>query len=212
MQLRHDAGDLVERLGILVRIAQKNAELSDRDAARDRIQRADQSDARIHDAVDKSRRRIRQAAEKYGAQARLLQPLIQLVEAFERRPFLSERLHDLLPLDHFVDKGGLFTTHGVLCLEMTVAAFCDKACGDETERRHDHDNKRNRQIHGQHKQERSQNGQHAGKELCCAHEQAVRKRVHIRDDAAHKVAGRMGIQIRQGKRLDLFDRRVPKIP
>ena len=68
LQLGDHAGDLVEGLGVLVGVAQKDAQLADGDAAAHGVQRARKPYARVHDVVDKAGGGVGQAGEEDGLQ------------------------------------------------------------------------------------------------------------------------------------------------
>ena len=59
LQLRDNAGNFIERLRVLIGIAQKARQHAHRHAAGQHRQRARQANARIYDRIDESRRRIR---------------------------------------------------------------------------------------------------------------------------------------------------------
>ncbi len=61
LQLGHDAADFVERLGILRGVAQEHADLSDGDAAGDRVERADERDHGVDEVICQPCGRICQA-------------------------------------------------------------------------------------------------------------------------------------------------------
>ena len=72
LQLGDHARDLVEGLRVLVGVAQKNAQLTDGDAAAHGVQRTHKPYARVHDVVHKAGGGVGQAGEEDGLQAHLL--------------------------------------------------------------------------------------------------------------------------------------------
>lgn len=63
----------------------------------------------------------------------------------------------------------------------------------------------------QHEQQGAKNGQDAGEQLSKAHQQTVRKGVHIRHHAADDIAGGVAVQIGQRQGLDFTQRLVAQV-
>ena len=125
---------------------------------------------------------------------------------------MAKGLHDLLALDHLVDQGGLLTAHGALALEILVAALGNEACHHQAQRGDADHHQRDGHILTEHEQQGTKDGQHTAEQLGKAHEQAVRKGVHIGDHAADDIAGGVAVQIRERQGLDLTERGVAQIP
>ena len=73
LQLGHNAGNIIERLGVLVGIVQQNRKLADRNAAANGNQRAHHADRRIHQRVDKAGGRVGDGGKEGGLYAADLQ-------------------------------------------------------------------------------------------------------------------------------------------
>ena len=58
LKLCYHTGDLVERFGILVRIVQETAQLTNRDSSLDRGKGSEDTNTRIHQSVDKTGGRV----------------------------------------------------------------------------------------------------------------------------------------------------------
>ena len=114
---------------------------------------------------------------------------------------MAKGLHDFLALDHLVDQGSLLTAHGALALEILIAALGKEACHNQAQRGDADHHQRDGHILTEHKQQGAKDGQHAAEQLGKAHEQAVRKGVHIGDHAADDIAGGMAVEV--GKRQGL---------
>ena len=80
MQFRNDAGDLVEGLGILVRVAEETRQPADRDRPCHGAERAGKADAGIDDVVDDARGRVRHGGKEGRAHGVGRQPVVDLVK------------------------------------------------------------------------------------------------------------------------------------
>ena len=212
LQFGHDAGNLVERLRVLVRVAQKHRKLTDRDrarAARRRDQRARDRYARVHQTVDKARGRIRDRREEDRAERVFLQPGVDFVKPALRAFFLSERLHDVLPRNHFVDQRVLLSARFGAQPEHFIGTLCDKRRNQQRYRRDQKDDQRDRRIHGKHESERAEDRQYAREKLRKADQQSVRELFDVGRHAARNLARRMPIEIGKRQRSDLAERIVP---
>ena len=67
-------------------------------------------------------------------------------------------------------------------------------------------------MNAHHEKQRTQDRHHAGEQLGKAHEQAISKGVHIRNDPADNIPLGMGIQIAQGQLLDMHKGLVADVP
>ena len=212
LQLSDHAGDLVEGLGVLVGIVQEDAQLADGDAARHSVNGTHQTDTCINDVVHKAGSGVGHAGEEDGLQAHALQAAIHLIKGGKALGLMAKGLHDLLALDHLVDQGSLLTAHGALALEILIAALGKEACHNQAQRGDADHHQRDGHILTEHKQQGAKDGQHAAEQLGKAHEQAVRKGVHIGDHAADDIAGGVAVQIRERQGLDLTERGVAQVP
>ena len=212
LQLGDHAGDLVEGLGVLVGIVQEDAQLADGDAARHSVNGTHQTDTCINDVVHKAGGGVGHAGEKDGLQAHALQAAIHLVKGGKALGLVAEGLHHLLALDHLVDQRGLLAAHGALALEVTIAALGKEACHHQAQRGDADHHQRDGHILTEHEQQGAKDGQHAAEQLGKAHEQAVRKGVHIGNHAADDIAGGVAVQIRERQGLDLTERGVAQVP
>ena len=211
MQLGDHARDLVEGFRVLVGVAQKNAQLTDGDAAAHGVQRTHKTHACVHDVVHKAGGGVGQAGEEDGLQAHLLQLSVHFVKGGKAFGFVAKGLHHLLAFDHLVDQRGLFAAHGALALEVAVAALCQKARHHKAQRGDAHHHQRDRHVLPQHEQQGAKNGQDAGEQLGKAHQQTVRKGVHICHHAADDIAGGVAVQIGQRQGLNFAQRLVAQV-
>ena len=116
-QFRDDAGDLVERFRVLVRVGQKDRQAADRKrrgAGGNDEQRAGHADDGVNDLVDKTGGGIDEGGEEHGLQRMPAEFLVQHIETSRDAPFLRIGLHDLLIFDHFI---------GVACLRAAGLAL-----------------------------------------------------------------------------------------
>ena len=70
---------------------------------------------------------------------------------------------------------------------------------------------RDHRVNGQHNDEGSQNGHDSRKKLGKAHQQAIRKGIHIRNNPAHQLPLGMAVQIAQGQHLDVPEGLIPDV-
>ncbi len=89
--------------------------------------------------------------------------------------------------------------------------FCNKPGGKNAQRCQEHNNKRNGNIHTEHENERSQNGQHTSEKLCKTHQHPISKSFHICNHTAYKVSGGMRIQVGKRKCLEFADGCITKV-
>ena len=206
LQLRHHAGNFVKRLGILVCVREEARQAADGQMAADGRQRARKADRGIYQRVDKARAGVGQRREERRLERTLAQTLVDFVERGERLVFVAECLNELLLADGLVNQRGLFAARGGLQAEHGVGSLGDEVGNQQRQRRNQHDQQRDRRVQRQHEAQRAQNRHHAGEELGEAHQQAVGKRVHIGDHAAHRVARRMRVEVREGQVLNVRER------
>ena len=204
LKLRDHAGDLVEGLGILVGIAQKDAQLSHTDAAAHGEEGAGETHGGVDHAVDKPGHGVGEAGEEHGLDGGGFEPLVHLVKGFLALFLVAEGLHHPLPLDHLLHQGGLFAADGGLGLEIAVGAAGDKPGGEEAQGREHHHHGGDAQVDHGHEDQRTGDGEDAGEELGEAHEQAVGEGVHIGDDAADQVTGGVAVQVGERQALKLL--------
>ena len=107
LQFRNDAGDLVEGLGILVRVAEETRQPADRDRPCHGAERAGKADAGIDDVVNDARRRVRHGREEGCAHGRRRQTVVDRVKLAQTLVLMRERLHDALAIQLLVNQGGL---------------------------------------------------------------------------------------------------------
>ena len=212
LKLRDHAGDLVERLGILVGVAEKAGQRAHGHAAGQRHQRAGQCHAGIDHAVDESGGGVGDGGEEYGAQRAVLQPAVDLVKLVQALRLAAEGLDHLGVADHLVDVGGHLATGLGLQAEHVVCALGDEPRHEQRQRRDHHHHQRDGPVADQHDDQRSGDGQRAGEQLCEAHQQALGELVGVGDDAADDLAVRMGVDVAQRQLGDLAQRVLAQIP
>ena len=88
MELRHDAGNLVERLCVLVRVGEEADESADGHHAADGEYSAHEPDYGVDKIVDKSGGRVCKRREEYGFERIFAQLFIALVKSFNRSVFI----------------------------------------------------------------------------------------------------------------------------
>ena len=89
---------------------------------------------------------------------------------------------------------------------------CNKVGNKQRKRCYHNNDTGNADIECQHDDQCSQNGHNTGKELCKAHQKAIRKLIHIRDHTTDDLTVRMRIYIFQRQILQLVKGFLPDIP
>ena len=208
LQLRDDAADLVEGLGILIGIGEKAGKPADRQrraAGVEADQRAAERNDGVDDAVEEARAGIDQRGIEHRVQGAVLQTVVQLVKLRLVRLFVGEGFDDLLVLQHFVEEGGLLAAQLGLLAEEGAGAPGDESGDKEGKRCGQHHDQRDQRVDRQHEADRCEDGHDAGEKLREAHQQAVGKLVDVRDDAADRVAVGVGVDVGQGEHLNFAE-------
>ncbi len=211
LQLRYHTGYLVKGLGILIGITQKAGQTPYTDAPADSHKSAEDPHSCIHQTVYETSGGIHQGGKKDSLQGAFFQPAVNFRKFLLHGLLPGEGLYDLLIPDHFFYKGGLLSPGFRLQLKHGIGPGGYKTGHQEGNRRDTDHHQRNGNIGDQHKNQRSQNGQHPGKQLGKAHQEAVCKGVHIRHDPAHNIAVSMGVKVLQRQLLQLVECIFPNI-
>ena len=124
----------------------------------------------------------------------------------------AEGLHHFLALHHLLHKAGLLPPHLGLEPEHIVGVLGDKRRHHQGNRGDHHHHGGDAHVDAEHKAQGAHNGDHPGKQLGKAHEQAVGKLVHIGDHPADHLPGRVGVHIVQGQHLQLAEGGAADIP
>ena len=201
LQLRHNARDLVEGLGILIGVAQEAGEPADGDSAFDGEESARKTHGGVNNAVDEAGRWVGYRGEEYRLERALGVAVVYLVEFLEGLCLPRERLDDLLRAYFFFNECGLLASGLGLRPEHRIGAAGDKSCDKERERREQHDDKSYLHVYREHEAYRAEDGYNARKKLGEAHEQAVGELVGVGDDAADRFARGVAVDIAQGQYL-----------
>ena len=125
---------------------------------------------------------------------------------------MGECLHHLLITDHFINQRRLLPPHLGLHPKHVVGPAGNEPGDKQGQRRQHHNRQGDLPADGQHKQQCAQNGYNTGEQLGKAHQQTVRKLIHVRNNPADDAAGGMGVQIAQGQDLQLAKGLLPHIP
>ena len=206
LQLGDNAGNFIERLGVLVGIAEENRQAADRNGTCHGRHGTRKANTGIDHAGDKARDRVRQRGEERRTERCLTQCLVQRAEARLGARLIAERLHDLLPVDHLVEEGRLLAARLRLLAEHIISARGDEFCRKEGQRRQHDDDERDLPVQIEHDAECAEDREHTRKQLCEAHEQAVGKLVDIGDHAADDVAGGMAVEVGKRQLLQVGER------
>ena len=108
---------------------------------------------------------------------------------------MRKSLHNLLVAYHFLNERRLFRPVLALARKHGMRASGNEARNKKRKRREYHYGKRYRRIHAEHEYECAYYGKYSGKKLAEAQQQSVRKLVHVRNYAAHRLAVRMRVYI-----------------
>ena len=112
---------------------------------------------------------------------------------------------------HLIDKSSLLTAHFRLFSKIFIGSFCDKTCYKKAQRCQQHYYSCDTRVQKEHDAKSAEDCQYSCKELSKSHQKSVGKGIHICDDSADQIAGRMGIQIRQRKFLYLLHSFISQI-
>ena len=165
LQLGHDAGDLVEGLGVLVRVAEEGGKPADGQPTTDNAERAEHRNARVDQRIDEARGGVRERRKERRADGMAAQALVDRAEALFCRRLIAEGADELLLRDVFIRKRGRLAPHDGLVEKAPVGALCDKACHKQRERREQHHRGGDQRVDAQHKGERADDGHDAGEKL-----------------------------------------------
>ena len=209
LDLRNDVGDLVERLGVLVGIRQKDLNAAHRKRrrhARDHAHAADHGDHGIDDVVDKARAGVGERTHKLRALARGVELGIEGIEALLSVRAIGKGVDKLLLAHVLLDMAAKLTLNTLLRRKALVGEFGDGAGRKDGERRDEHHYERHGQVDGEHKRERANDGDNTGKELGKALQQTVAHLIDVVDHAAHKVAVGMAVDKAERHAAELIAR------
>ena len=209
LNLRDDARHLIERLGVLIRIAQKRLNLAHGQSRRHASDNARAANHRYHcidDVVDKTRPGVRKRTHKLRVLACRVQLRVELIKALFGMRAIGKCVHQFLLAHILLDMPAKLTLNALLGCKALVGKFGDKPRCKNGQRRykHHHDSHGNRD--GEHKHQGSHDSHHATKQLGKALKQAVAHLINVVYHTADKVAMRMGIDKREGHARELIGR------
>ena len=209
LDLRDDVGDLVERLGVLVGIGQKDLHAAHRERrrhARDHAHAADHSDHGINDVVDKARAGVGERTHKLRALACGVKLSVEGIEALLSVQAVGEGVDKLLLAYVLIDMTTELPLNTLLRRKALVGELGDGTGCKNGKRRDEHHHKRHGQVDGEHKRERANDGDDAGKELGKALQQTIAHLIDVVDHAAHKVAVGMAVDKTERHAAELIAR------
>ena len=168
LDLRNNIGDLVERLGVLVGVGQEDLHAAYRKRrrhTRDYAHAANHSDHGVDDVVDKARAGVGERTHKLRALARGVKLGIEGIEALLSVRAVGEGVDKLLLAYVLLDMTTELSLNTLLRRKAFVGKLGDGAGCKNGKRRDEHHHKRHGQVNGEHKRERANDGDDAGKEL-----------------------------------------------
>ena len=209
LNLRDHAGDLVERLRVLIGIREEGLNAAHRerggptsDNAHAPHDRYDGVDHVVHGA----RPRIGQRAQELRALAGNIELLVEGVEPLEHLVAMGEHVHELLAPHELLDVPAELPLDALLVDEARMGEPCDRGGHKHRERRHEHHDHGHGNRDRQHERERAHDGHDTGEELSEPLEQAVANLIGVVDHATHEVAVRMAVDERDGHAAELVVR------
>ena len=116
---------------------------------------------------------------------------------------MGKRLHRFQIGNDLFCKRGLFAARFRLLFEKSIGVGGDIFRDEQGQGRDEHHHQRDLPAERQHEGEGAENGHDARKKLRKAHQKPVGELVGVRDDAAHRIAVGMGIEIFEGEPRDL---------
>ena len=134
LQLGDDAGNFIERLGILVGVGQKAGERADGKAARDAAQSADQRHRRVHHAVDKAGAGVGQRGVELRLDPHIVKVVVDGVKLLLGALLIPEGLDHLLLTDQLLDAAAELALDGALLAEHIKRMLGDKGRHKQRER------------------------------------------------------------------------------
>ena len=165
LQLGDNAGHLVERLGVLVGIAQKTRKRTHCQPAVDDGKRADESHRRIAERVDKPRAGIGERRKEDGFQRAGAQLFVQHVKLLLRFFLLPHRLQKLQIADALLNERCLIATHRRLFTEHVEGLAGDIFRQKQRQRRDQDNHQRDKRVQRHHQTDRAENRHHTGEKL-----------------------------------------------
>ena len=205
LQLRDDAGDVVERLGVLVGVGEECREPAHGDPAREHDERAEDADRGVDERVHEAHGRVRQRREEDRLVALLRQARVDVGHVGVDGLRHAERLDGRDASDHLLHEAGELAAQLRLPLEVLARVGRDELGGPDREGREDRDHKGDREVQPEHEDERADDGEHAGGELLEAHDEAVRELVGVVHDAARDLAVLVGVDVGQRHVLQVVE-------
>ncbi len=198
LKLRHNAGHFVERLGVLVGIAEEAGQLTYRHASVHGSQCAGNAYRRIHQTVNKAGQGVGKRRVNLRLVAPGVQPVVDFSQLFFAFLFVAEELDQLLTCHHFLHMTAQFALNLALLDEGFVGAPGNQGSDDHGHRGQCHHHQCNEGMNGNHETKGSDNGHHAGEQLGKPLQKAIADSIHIADHTVNDVAVRRGINKAQG--------------
>ena len=195
LELRDHLGDVVEGLRVLVGIAEKCREAADGKRPIDGRERTEDAHACIDERVHEARRGVDERRVEDGAEARLCEAIVDLLEAALGNILGVEGLHHALAAHVLLDEGRELAPPRALVMEVGVAPARDGLGSHDRERRHGRHDERHERVQREHEREREHDGEHAREELLEGHDEAVGELVDVSDDAVHNVAVAVRVEV-----------------
>ncbi len=206
LDLRDHARDLVERLGVLVGVREERLHLAHGEARRhagDNARTADDRHHRVDDVVDEPRARVGKRAHELRVLAGRVELGVDGVEPGLGFGAVRKRRNQLLVAHVLLNMPAELALDALLRGKALVGHLGDGPRRKDGERRYEHHHHSHGHRDAEHEHERAHDGDHAGKELGEALQQAVAHLIDVVDHAAHEVA--------VGVRVDERDRHAAEL-
>ena len=170
LEFRDHAGDLIERLRVLVGIRKETCKVADthRPDPRQRTDRtecAECADGGVDQTVHETGRGVRHGCEKCCFLSGIAEFAVDLLEPCLRAILIGECLDDALIADEFFCEGTQIAAQRGLLGESIVGSRCDLCRHEQRDRCQQYDQQCDLHIDGQHENERPHDGHNACEKL-----------------------------------------------
>ena len=205
LQLRDHAGDVVERLGVLVGVLEEGGEAAHGDAAAEHDERAEDTDGGVDERVHEAHGRVGERREEHRLVALLREAGVDVAHAAADLVGDAERLDGAHAADHLLDEARELAAQLGLAREMLARVTRDELGHPDRERREHGNHAGDQRVQAEHEHERDNDGQDAGRELLETHDEAVGELVGVVDDATRDLAVLVGVDVGQRHALEVVE-------
>ena len=199
-----DAGRLDDRERELARVLDERDDVAQRQLPRGDPQAADDGDGHVVEVGDEVHRRLDDPGDELGAVARLVQPVVLLVEPRDRLFLAAEHLDDGVAGVHLLDVAVERPGRGPLRDELLLRAARDEHGDDDRDRHRQQRDDRQDRIDREHQDQDPDDGQQRGDQLGQALLERLADVVDVVGDPAQDVAAGMAVEVLERQPAELL--------